>query len=312
VLTAWGACAVAFVFLVRALPGVARRAGGGHEPWRVLRFSLPQTLNAALFVTIAEADLLVLGHYATAYAVGVYAIVLALLVPAGMVGTAINQMFAPRVAAAHWAGDRATLGSQLKRVTYWSTAVQVPMYALLPASGVFVLGAFGPGYAAGATALAILAAAQAVNAATGPLGQVLTMGGRQDVNVLNNAAVGALNIVCCLLLVPPYGMVGAACSTAVALTAVNLAKVVEVHRLFRVDPFRRDAVRALAALAAATAATLLVRALVDLPPALPGALVLASVFASTYVAGLRAIGIGEDERALLRTVRRRVPVPGRS
>ena len=49
---------------------------------------------------------------------------------------------------------------------------------------------FGPGYATGATALAILAAGQLFNAATGPLGQLINMSGRPYLTLVNNAAGG--------------------------------------------------------------------------------------------------------------------------
>ena len=54
-----------------------------------------------------------------------------LLIPATLVSTAIGQMFAPRIAAEDARGDRQALGTMLKRVTHWNTAVSLPFFATL-------------------------------------------------------------------------------------------------------------------------------------------------------------------------------------
>src|SRR6185369_5196936 len=128
-----------------------------------------------------------------------------------------------------------------------------------------LLGIFGPAYRTGAAALTILAAGQLFNAATGPLGQVINMSGRPYLTLVNNAAVAALNIVLCLILIPRYGLTGAACSTTASLTLVNLVKLAQVRALFGINPFRAETVRAIVAGLAATALTAPLALLVDWP-----------------------------------------------
>ena len=57
------------------------------------------------------------------------------------------------------------------------------------------------------------------------------MSGRPYLTLVNNAAVAALNIVLCLILIPRYGLTGAACSTTASLTLVNLVKLAQVRAL---------------------------------------------------------------------------------
>ena len=154
-------------------------------------------------------------------------------------------MFAPRIAAEDARGDRRTLEMMLKRVTYWNVSLSIPVFALLLLCPGRCSRCSAPRYETGATALAILAAGQLFNAATGPLGQVINMSGRPYVTMLNNAAVAALNIVGCLILIPRYGITGAACSTTAAITLVNLIKLVQVRLLFGDQPVPRRTRRAL-------------------------------------------------------------------
>ena len=110
-----------------------------------------------------------------------------------------------------------------------------------------LLSLFGSTYSKGASALAILAAGQLFNAATGPLGQMINMSGRPYLTLVNNATVAALNIGACLVLIPRYGVTGAACSTTGAITLVNLIKLVQVRIIFGLNPFTVRAVRAVGA-----------------------------------------------------------------
>ncbi len=256
VITAWGTCGAALASLARVHPAAFRPAPDCWHTLKLLRFSLPQTLSGMLFFTILWTDTLLLARFRTAAEVGVYAVAGRLLTPATLISTAIGQMFAPRIAAADAQGNREVLARMLKRVTYWNTAVSLPFFAILALIPGPLLGLFGMRYERGALALGILALAQLINTAAGPLGQVINMSGRPYINMANNALVAAMNIGGCLVLIPRFGLTGAACSTAGALTLVNVIKLVEVRVLFGMYPFRGDSLRTFAAGALAVAIAL--------------------------------------------------------
>jgi O-antigen/teichoic acid export membrane protein len=300
VVTAWVTLAVGVGMLANALPAAAART---RRRWRLgvlLRFSLPQTFTTLLLNVILWTDTLLLGRLRTAAEVGVYTVVQRLLSPAQTVSTATGQMFAPRIATHDARGDRTTLALMLKRVTYWNVSLAVPAFALLILLSDPLLRLFGSKYAAGATALVILAAAQLLNAATGPLGQVINMSGRPNITLANNAAVAIVNIVGCVILIPRYGITGAACSTAVALTLVNVIKLVEVYVIFGIDPFLAKTARALAAgaIAAALAAPAVV--LVDWRSAFFEIVVVAALFVPIYAALFWWTAAGTEERELIK------------
>jgi O-antigen/teichoic acid export membrane protein len=209
-------------------------------------------------------------------------------------------MFAPRIAAEHARGDRATLETMLKRVTYWNVSLAIPAFAVLLLVPHALLRLFGPAYPAGATALVILAAGQLFNAATGPLGQVINMSGRPYLTLLNNAAVAALNVVGCLVLIPRYGMSGAACSTTASIVLVNLVKLLQVRVLFAINPFRPETLRALVAGAAATAVVAPLALLPSWPSALVEVLVTVAALVPLYAAFFWRSAAGTEERELLR------------
>ena len=76
---------------------------------------------------------------------------------------------------------------------------------------------------------------------------MINLSGHPRVTLFDNALVFGANLVLCIILVPRYGMAGAATSTLVALCSVTLLQVGQVARLFRIHPFRDDQLRCLAA-----------------------------------------------------------------
>ncbi|HEV2590290.1 MAG TPA: polysaccharide biosynthesis C-terminal domain-containing protein, partial [Gaiellaceae bacterium] len=298
--TAWITCVVSVAALARIHPHVVRLC---RDTWRtaaMLRFSLPQTLSGMLFFTILWTDTLFLARFGSAAQVGVYTVAGRLVTPAMLISTAIGQMFAPRIAAADARGAHASLSAMLKRVTYWNTVVSLPFFAALAVAAAPLLRMFGGRYAVGATALTVLAVGQLVNTAAGPLGQVINMSGRPYVNLMNNALVAVLNVAGCLVLIPRYGLTGAACSTAGALTLVNAIKLVELRVMLGLWPFRSDSLRTFAAAGGAAA---LAAFLVHVPSWGSNFLEVAVVGTVLFVAYLQLVvlvAVRGEERAMLR------------
>jgi O-antigen/teichoic acid export membrane protein len=294
----WGTLLVGIVLLVWALPKAFVPTRGWHLR-KLLRFSLPQTLTTLLLQTILWTDTVLLGRLRAAADVGIYTIVQRLLSPGQTVSTATGQMFAPRIAAEYAHGDRDTLELMLKRVTYWNVSFAIPVFAVLILIPAPLLSIFGSAYPRGATALAILAAGQLVNAATGPLGQVINMSGRPYLTLVNNAAVAGLNIVACVILIPRYGLTGAACATTASIVLVNLVKLVQVRMLFGINPFREGTVLALGAGLAAAAVAAPAALFVRWPDALVQIGVTGTLFVLLYAAVLWRYAAGDEAQELL-------------
>ncbi len=300
VVTAYVAFAAAVAFLLRTHPRALVPAPGAWRVGRMLRFSLPQTLTGLLFWAVLWTDTALLGRFGTAAEVGIYAVATRLLIPASTISTAVGQMFAPRIAAEDARGNRAALSRMLKRVTYWNTSVSIPIFVTLALIPGPLLGLFGETYTSGATALAILAIGQLVNTAAGPLGQVINMSGRPYITMVNNALVAAINLGACLILIPRYGMTGAAISFAGSLTLVNVIKLVQVRVLFGMYPFRADTLRTLLAAAVAAGLAAPVAFLMTWPNALSEVVAATAIIFVVYLQLMRVLGLNPEDRELFR------------
>ena len=125
------------------------------------------------------------------------------------------------------------------------------------------------------------------------------------------AAAALLN----LLLVPAFGIFGAAAATAVALVLVNAVTLLFVHRLLGFWPYSaRYAKPAIAGLLAA-ASTYLAKLVLPVYAGAPALLVFAPLFLAVFLALLVSLGLSPSDRhflasfwaAVLRSVRRATP-----
>ncbi|WP_416909332.1 MAG: polysaccharide biosynthesis C-terminal domain-containing protein [Polymorphobacter sp.] len=162
------------------------------------------------------------------------AALLALVVQTG------HHYIAPLIAADLGRGDKAAAlrrYRQSRRVMI--LLAMVPAVVLLAVPGRFLLVAFGPEFEVGAPALAILVASQFVNVATGPVGTILAMAGRERlllvIGIVGMAAMAALS----WWLVPLFGLTG----TAVALAVVTVWRNLMTYHYAR-DLLREDAMNA--------------------------------------------------------------------
>jgi O-antigen/teichoic acid export membrane protein len=296
----------ALFFLTRVHPRVFVPAFRSWPVFRLLNFSGPQVLSATLYTTMLWTSTLLLARFGTAREVGIYAVLGTLLLPARVVSTAVGQMFAPRIAAEDARGDRITLATILKRVTHWNTAVSLPLFAVLAVVPGPLLEIFGPVYSDGAAALAILAVGQFVNTAAGPLGPMINMSGRQYLSAANHVGVAALNLGVGLVLIPRYGMVGAALATVCALTLVNLLTLVEVRVLFGCHPFREDSIRTFLAAALAVAVAVPAAIYLNGLSAVAEVVLVGGLLLVVYVAAIWMFGLSDEDRELLALARTRL------
>ena len=80
-----------------------------------------------------------------------------------------------------------------------------------------LLGLFGAGFERGYSVMFILAVGMLARAAVGPAERLLNMLGERKQCAFIYAGAFAINLVLCVILIPPTGIEGAAVSTSIAL-----------------------------------------------------------------------------------------------
>jgi O-antigen/teichoic acid export membrane protein len=223
---AFFACiAVSSFLLRRALPVEAYSASPAYEnrKWFVMSFFL--LLVGGMRLILQRFDILMLGSMISTDAAGVYSAA-ARVSPFIAFGlTAMNAIAAPTISELYTRGDMKRLQYLCGMVSTSAFGFAVPAFLLIAVVREPVLFLFGAGFEVGKSALLILMIGQLVNAISGPSGLLLTMTGHERPASFILGGGVLLNILLNALLIPPYGMNGAAFASAVSIAFWNLAMV---------------------------------------------------------------------------------------
>ena len=231
--------AIAFVIgsilLWRHLPRAADGGLATSGDWSWLHSSLPLMCFSAVNVFTAEIDLLILGALKGPDAVGIYSVAVrtAELIP--FVLQAVLPALAPHMASLHAAADTPGLQRLVTRATRATLAMAIPVAASLILGGGWLLGLlYGPRLVEGQLALAILSISQLVNVGMGPVGMLLTMTGYERDALVCIGASGALNFLLCVVMIPAWGVNGAAVAASASLILWNLFMALCAARRLRI------------------------------------------------------------------------------
>lgn len=204
----------------------------------ILVLCIPMMVQGGALVMLSSADIWVLASLRTPAEVGVYGAVTKLSSAMAFALSVVNTVLPAMVARLYAEGKVKEMESLLRHSATWGALLAIPMTVILTLTGPFCLRlVFGPDFVMGAQALAVLAVAQCLNAVAGSPGYVLQMtGGHKTLTVLT-LLTAVLNLVGNLLLVPRYGLEGAAVATGSALVLQNLVMVMLVRRRLGVWTF---------------------------------------------------------------------------
>jgi O-antigen/teichoic acid export membrane protein len=138
------------------------------------------------------------------------------LVPFGLI--VVNTAIAPTLAQLYIIKDATRLYKLMFVASTVSTAFALPLVLLFTLRGRWFLGStYGEAFTGGATALAIIALSQFINAATGPVGLILIMSGHENKAVFSVSISSAVNLVCNIAFVRLWALNGVAAAFAVSL-----------------------------------------------------------------------------------------------
>lgn len=174
-------------------------------------------------ITVANnrADILLLGFLSSPDQVGVFHVASRLSDLCVLALYASNTAAAPYFAELLSSKQHASTERAAKGISSWSFWLTVPVVVVLLLLGPQLLKLFGAEFESGFLVLGILAMAQLFNAAVGSVGTVLNMAGKAKFTSFGIMAGLMVNVITSFVLVPLYGAVGAAWSSALALITWN-------------------------------------------------------------------------------------------
>ncbi len=210
-------------YMVRSLPIEAKGTDAVCETSFWLKSAMPFMLLGSINFLNRRVDIIMLGIFCPAEDVGIYRTVVTGAMLVSFVLTAVNMALAPVISGLYTENNMARLQQVITVAARAIFAGTLPIVLVLIFAGQWFLATlFGAEFGAGYNALRILCIGQLVNAGMGSVGYILIMTGREKYAVYGTVIVAIMNIVLNMILIPRFGLEGAATATAIGLTVWNV------------------------------------------------------------------------------------------
>jgi O-antigen/teichoic acid export membrane protein len=222
--------AVVYFFLFNK--NFPKSAAHNFSSTEILRASYPMALSAISYFLMQSTDVLFISAYDTFESVAYYSIAVKLATVTALALISVNIVIAPKIASIYNDKNFYQLKLILKKATRMNVVISLPIIIILLFFSEYVLSTFGSNYILAKNALWILLIAQFFNSITGPSTLYLNMTGRQKkLNVILVISL-LINVVLNIILVPDFGMLGAAISTT---TSFVISKILASALVFYLD-----------------------------------------------------------------------------
>lgn len=202
--------------LARYLPGTAANTDSEwlHKEW--LHSSLSMLLIGGLHIINSRTDIIMLGILSDTAETGIYGIcvrgadlVMFLVIP-------VYTALMPMVAKLHTSEMLAELQDIVIRSARIVFVISLPIFIILTVFGNWFLLIYGTEFTSGHLALAILCFGKIIIIGIGPAALLLTMTGFEKSAALGVGLSAIINIVLNSLMIPIWGMEGAAVATSIS------------------------------------------------------------------------------------------------
>jgi O-antigen/teichoic acid export membrane protein len=213
----------------------------------MLRFSLPVYLTNLIGIFGSNVKTILLGTMSTVTNVGIFVVANRINMIGGMFHQGIVTASAPIVSELYDRGEREQLGRFYQTVTKWTFTLNLPLFLIVLLFPVPILSIFGQSFVGGAAALTILAWANLVDTGTGICGTVLQMTGRTSLKLVNSLVTFVLTLSLNIVLIPRWGLMGAAIASLASAVTINLLRLSQVFILFRLFPYNLSFAKPVAA-----------------------------------------------------------------
>ncbi|MFB6187851.1 MAG: flippase [Halobacteriaceae archaeon] len=197
--------------------------------------------SGAINMIAKHSDLIILGIYKPSSLVGIYDVTFKMAVFLPLLFTpALGYLFTPIMSRLDANTELQRMDELYTVMTRWLVVAAFPIFALLfmfpgQSLGFF----FGANYQGGQTALRILLIGFMIGLLPGMTGNFLTAVGETKLLMFISTGTMLLNVVVNIVLIPSYGIVGAAIATASARTFNIIFQYYFIYRKYSVNPFDR-------------------------------------------------------------------------
>lgn len=170
---------------------------------------------------LQHAPILIMGFWVTSDDVGIFGTAIRVAMLVSFTLSAVNNAIAPRFSALFAKDNLKEIESIARKMSVIIIGISSPVLLVIIFFGDLIMSVFGNDFSRGGGALIILALGQFANALTGSVNYLLITSGNEIVSKKVTMFSGLLLCVACIILIPNYGLIGAAISVSIVAILSN-------------------------------------------------------------------------------------------
>jgi len=195
--------------------------------------AFPMLLSTTMFIIMNWTDTIMIGIYLEEWEVGVYRLAFKVAALITFAQFAVSSIAAPMFSSYKTNNDIQGMKKITRNIGFLNILISTPIFLVIIIFPDFILGIFGDKYSDfGSLPLIILAVGAIINAVCGPVMYLLNMTGREG-DVRNILLVSSIaNFILNLIFIPRFGLIGAACATALSTILWNILGVIKIKQVY--------------------------------------------------------------------------------
>jgi O-antigen/teichoic acid export membrane protein len=198
---------------------------GWRPPPEMVRYSIPMWLTGLVAAAMLRIDMVGVAALANQRWAGVYAAVLDVGKAIRTVHMSFSQIVLAVTSEISVSRDRTRLIAGFSYATILVMGILLPLGAFLVSFAEWIMPIFGKGFGEGSQALVIVAAFGTVEGILGLNGHLIAGYGKSKLTLLNMCVTLGAQAVLLYVLVPRYGISGAALATGIAFFVQNVLQL---------------------------------------------------------------------------------------
>ncbi len=224
------------VWLLRLLPPEVAQAVPAYQRREWIKVSLPMLFATGMRMILFQADIIMVGAIMGARAAGIYAVATRIVEIVAFGEQALNSIVAPMISELFNSEQHAKLRRMMTFAAWGRFAFTLITSLVMALLGDFLLGLFGAEFVEGLMPFLILLGGNVLVSMAGSGGFLMPMTGHQNQHAVQVAIAALINIALNAILVPMYGISGAAIATVISMIVWNIIMLSYVWRHLKINP----------------------------------------------------------------------------
>ncbi len=201
----------------------------------ILKISFPLMVSSSMLLLLQWIDILILGYYESSSQIGIYNVAVKISMFGSIVLFSINSIVAPKISQLFNQKNIIELNKIVKISSRLMFFLTIPILIFILFFSEFILRFFGEEFILGTACLNILIIGQLINVLCGSVGYILNMTGYQNIFKWIIFFSFIINVILNIVLIPFYGIFGAAIASMISLTLWNILSCIYIYKKFNIS-----------------------------------------------------------------------------